>query len=316
MTDAGSYRLLTFRFGDGGARAGLAIGDRVYDAADATGNPRYADVGTILEDWEHAEPLLQAATAEPLGSPHALADVQLLPPVPRPGAIYCAAANYRDHVRNMAKKLGLPDDPDPHELGIMPYHFMKPPRAALVAPGGAVRFPAFARLLDWEIELVAVVGRRAKDVGVEDALAYVAGYTVGDDVSVRDLECMRRPHVPDPSPFRTDFIGMKGFDDGCPLGPWIAPAATIPNPQALGLKTWIDGRLRQDSHTSAMIFTVAEQLSYLSRRVTLFPGDLIMTGTPAGVGAETGEFLAPGQSVRMWIEGIGELTHTIARDKV
>ncbi len=287
------------------------LGERIFDVAEATGEAAWTDTAAILEDWERAAPRLHAAAATPSGSGTPLTGVALLPPILRPGAIYCAAANYRDHVRNMAARLGLPEDPDPHEFGIMPYHFMKPPRAALVAPGGMVRFPAFAKHLDWEIELVVVIGRKAKDVAVADALSHVAGYTIGDDVSVRDLEFVRRPHVPDPSPFRTDFIGMKGFDDGCPLGPWMTPASAIPDPQALGLRTWIDGQLRQDSSTSAMIFTVAEQLSYLSRRVTLYPGDLIMTGTPAGVGAETGEFLSPGQQVRMWIEGIGELTHGI-----
>jgi 2-keto-4-pentenoate hydratase/2-oxohepta-3-ene-1,7-dioic acid hydratase in catechol pathway len=126
----GTYHLATFRVGAGSPRAGLVLGDRIFDAAEATGEPAYADSLAILDDWARAEARLQAAAAKPAGSGTPLTDVALLPPILRPGAIYCAAANYRDHVRNMAKKLGIPDDPDPHELGIMPYHFMKPPRAA------------------------------------------------------------------------------------------------------------------------------------------------------------------------------------------
>src|SRR3990172_6037467 len=123
---------------------------------------------------------------------------------------------------------------------------------------------------------------------------------------------MRRPHLSDASPFKLDWVSQKCFDGACPLGPWIVPASDLPDPQKLAMKLWVNGELMQDSHTSKMIFTTAEQIAQLSTRVTLMPGDLVMTGTPAGVGMGRQRFLQAGDTVRLWIEGIGEMSHTMA----
>ena len=175
-----------------------------------------------------------------------------------------------------------------------------------------MKLPSYAHNIDWEIELVAVIGKPARNVSIERALDYVAGYTVGNDLSVRDRAFMKRPNVPDGSLFKTDFLGMKGFDRSCPIGPWIVPARALREPQTLAMKLWVDDELKQDSSTSQMIFSAAEQISHLSTYATLLPGDLVMTGTPAGTGAESDVFLKPGQTIRAWIEHIGELRTRIA----
>src|SRR5260370_362706 len=174
--------------------------------------------------------------------------------------------------------------------------------------------PAWSSVLgvleDWGVELAAVRGRTAKDVRVEKALACVAGYTIANDLSAR--EAMKREKNPPTSPFHYDWVSQKCFDGSCPLGPWIVPAGALRDPHQLGIKLWVNGELMQDSHTSKLIFDTAEQIAMLSLRVTLHPGDLVLTGTPAGVGMGRGRFLKPGDPVRLWIEAIGELNHTVA----
>ncbi len=170
--------------------------------------------------------------------------------------------------------------------------------------------PRYARNVDWEIELAAVIGRPARNVPLERALDHVAGYTIANDLSARDAG--RRGPVPDLSPFKWDWTSHKSFEGSCPLGPWIVPAAAIGDPQALGLKLWVNDVLKQDSNTGKMIFTTAEQIAHLSTRITLHPGDLVLTGTPAGVGAGRGEFLKAGDVVKLSIEKIGTLTNTCA----
>jgi len=120
------------------------------------------------------------------------------------------------------------------------------------------------------------------------------------------------PFERDSSPFKFDWLGQKNFDDACPVGPWIVPAEDIADPQNVAIKLWVNDVIKQDSHTSKMIFTLAEQISHLSTRVTLQPGDLILTGTPAGVGLARKEFLKAGDVVKVWVEGVGTLTNTCA----
>jgi 2-keto-4-pentenoate hydratase/2-oxohepta-3-ene-1,7-dioic acid hydratase in catechol pathway len=186
---------------------------------------------------------------------------------------------------------------------------VKSSRSAVVGPEARVKLPVYSQMVDWEVELAAVIGRVARDVSVEKALDYVAGYTIADDLSARDV--MRRDKNPATSPFHYDWLSQKCFDGACPLGPWIVPASDIPDPQNLALKLWVNDKVMQDSHTGKMIFSTAEQIAMLSSRVTLYPGDLILTGTPAGVGMPRRTFLKAGDTVKLWIEGIGELTHTM-----
>jgi 2-keto-4-pentenoate hydratase/2-oxohepta-3-ene-1,7-dioic acid hydratase in catechol pathway len=307
------YKLLSYTAGRQ-ARAGVLVGETVYDAARVTGVSGHASVIGILEDWRAAQRALAdgakriaAGKSRIKGTP--LGRTRLLAPVLYPGAIFCAGANYRDHMLEMARVSGTPPEKDPHEVGLKPWHFIKTSRSSVVGPGARVPLPPFSEKVDWEVELAAVIGRPARNVSLDKALDHVAGYTIANDLSARDA--MRRPHVADASPFKLDWLAQKCFEGACPLGPWITPASEIGDPQKLGLKLWIDGELMQDSNTSEMIFTTAEQIAHLSTRLTLQPGDLILTGTPAGVGMGRGRFLRPGETIRLSIEGIGELQHSM-----
>ena len=308
-----SYRLLTYQSGRE-ARAGILVEEQVYDPAAIVGEA-YTSVLAILQDWRLARSGLALAAERIIaGKSRAkgvpVKRVKLLAPVLYPANIYCAGANYTDHMIEMARAHGREAGPTAKERGEKPWHFIKASRGTVVGPGAKVKIPPYCRMMDWEVELAAVIGRTAKDIPVEKALDCVAGYTIADDLSARDAG--RRDKTPETSPFHMDWLGHKSFDGSCPVGPWITPAGDVPDPQNLGLKLWVNGELMQDSHTSKMIFSTAEQIAMLSSRVTLNPGDLVLTGTPAGVGMGRNRFLKPGDSVRLWIEGIGDMTHTMA----
>jgi 2-keto-4-pentenoate hydratase/2-oxohepta-3-ene-1,7-dioic acid hydratase in catechol pathway len=303
-----SYRLVTYA-APAGPRAGVVIGEEVFDAAELTGREGDATVLGLLDDWAAAAERLGKAAPAP-GTGQRLAGVRLLAPVRWPSAIYCAGANYADHAAEMARLHNRPPEPDPHTLGLKPWHFIKAGRSTLAAPDDTIKISALSKTMDWEIELAAVIGRTAKNVALEQALDHVAGYTIANDLSARDMG--RRPNVPDTSPFKFDWVAHKNFDGSCPLGPWIVPASDIPDPRKLGLKLWVNDVIKQDSNTAQMIFTIAEQIVHLSSRITLNPGDVILTGTPSGVGAARQEFLGAGDVVRLWIEHIGTLTNRMA----
>ena len=257
-------KLVNFSLGNGAPRAGLLAGERVFETPGATVQ----------------ELLTNLASPDTKGKGIPLGDATLHAPLLYPGTIYCAGANYTDHVAEMARAQNLPPPQDPRALGLKPWFFIKP-RTCVVGPRSRVARPRGSQKLDWEAELAAVIGRPARDVTVEKALDYVAGYTVANELSARDLG--RRAQLPDSTPFKWDWVGQKCFDDACPIGPWIVPASDIKDPQKLGIKLWVNDVIKQDSNTSDMIFNLAEQLSHLSSRITLYPGDIILTGTPAGV---------------------------------
>jgi 2-keto-4-pentenoate hydratase/2-oxohepta-3-ene-1,7-dioic acid hydratase in catechol pathway len=300
------YKIATYRSGEG-PRAGLVIGEDVFDAAKLTGKPAYASVIGILADWKAAEAALKKATAgagKSRAKRQPLKKTKLLAPVQFPSTIYCAGANYADHAAAMAAREGNPPPLDPHQQNLKPWHFLKASRT-IADPGAAIKISGYAKAMDWEIELAAVIGRPAKDVSKDKALGYVAGYMVSNDLSARDRG--RRPGVSETSFFKMDWTKHKSFEGSCPIGPWIVPASDIPDPQNLGLKLWVNGELKQDSNTGKMLFTLAEQIEQLSINMTLHPGDLILTGTPSGTGAESGTFLKAGDVVKLWIEHIGEI---------
>jgi 2-keto-4-pentenoate hydratase/2-oxohepta-3-ene-1,7-dioic acid hydratase in catechol pathway len=305
------YKLATYKSNEG-PRAGLVIGEEVFDAAKLTGKPAYATVIGILEDWKSAAGALKKAAAGAARSRaerQPLKKTKLLAPVRFPSSIYCAGANYADHAAAMAAREGNPPPPDPHAQGLKPFHFLKASRT-IADPGATIKISGYSKAMDWEIELAAVIGRPAKDVPKEKALDYVAGYLASNDLSARDRG--RRPGVSETSPFKMDWLKHKTFEGSCPIGPWIVPAADIPDPQNLGLKLWVNGELKQNSNTGKMLFTLAEQIEHLSINMTLHPGDLILTGTPSGTGAESGNFLRAGDVVKIWIESIGEIENRMA----
>jgi 2-keto-4-pentenoate hydratase/2-oxohepta-3-ene-1,7-dioic acid hydratase in catechol pathway len=194
-----SYKLLSYRAGRD-ARAGVLVGDSVYDAARITRDAGDASVLGILENWSRASRRLgQAARRIASGKSRAkgvpLARVKLLAPLPVPGNIYCAGANYTDHVAEMFRAQGQPMGPTMKELGEKPWHFIKTSRSSVVGPGAVVKLPAFSRAVDWEVELAAVIGRPARSVSIDKALNYVAGYTIGPESgAVMFLICRATRH--------------------------------------------------------------------------------------------------------------------------
>jgi 2-keto-4-pentenoate hydratase/2-oxohepta-3-ene-1,7-dioic acid hydratase in catechol pathway len=308
-----SYKLLSYQSARE-ARAGILVGEQIYDAARLTGQAAWSSVLGALQDWGNAHRAFAAAakrsaTGKSKAKGVPLKRAKLLAPVLYPGNIYCAGANYTDHMAEMARALGKEPGPTMKDLGEKPWHFVKTSRSSVVGPDSKVKLPAYSQKVDWEVELVAVIGKTAKDVPVEKALGCVAGYTIANDLSARDA--MRRDKNPATSPFHFDWVSQKCFDGACPLGPWIVPADAISDPRQLAIKLWVNGELMQDSHTSKMIFDTAEQIAMLSSRVTLRPGDLVLTGTPAGVGMGRQRFLKSGDTVKLWIENVGELNHTM-----
>ena len=214
------------------------------------------------------------------GEAFPLADVTLLAPhIPR--AIFCIGWNYKLHIEETGR-----DMPE------FPVVFLKLPTSA-APPNGVVRCPKVVRRLDYEVELTIVMGPGGE----------VAGYTVADDVSGRDLQ-KREPQ----------WTRAKGADTFCPFGPWVTTADEVPEPENLRLRSWVNGELRQDSRTNDLLFGVEYLIDFISEACTLEPGDLILTGTPSGVGMamDPPQFLKDGDVVRMEIESLGTIEHRIA----
>jgi 2-keto-4-pentenoate hydratase/2-oxohepta-3-ene-1,7-dioic acid hydratase in catechol pathway len=307
-----SYKLLSYLAEDG-PRAGLLIGESVFDAQAVTNNPNHRTVLGILDDWPAAEPLLIRA-AEPGATPGtgiALEKTHLLAPILYPGQIWAAGSNYQDHIDEMTEEGEFPSV-NAKKIGGRPWHFAKSSRSAVTGHAWQNKLPAYSKSVDWEIELAAVIGRTASKVSAADALNYIAGYTIANDLSARDF--VARDGIAIDSAFRFDWLSHKGFDNACPMGPWITPARDIADPQNLDMKLWIDDEMMQNSNTKYMIFSIAEQIEEISARVTMHPGDVILTGTPSGVGMGRGRFLKSGEQLRLWIQDIGELRHGVTRE--
>lgn len=225
-------------------------------------------------------------------------DVRLLPPVRRPGKILCAGGNYPAHNREMG---GNPEGDDK----VAPYFFLKSANT-LIGDGQTVILPRSAERVDWEVELAVVIGRRGRRIAPERALGYVAGYACFVDISARDRQ--RRGDVR----FSHDWVGGKCYDTFGPFGPALVPARFVPDWRALPLRLAVNGTLQQEGVTGEMIHGVEAQIAFLSEILTLEPGDVIATGSPAGVGAGKGAVLHPGDRILAEIEGIGRLANPVA----
>jgi 2-keto-4-pentenoate hydratase/2-oxohepta-3-ene-1,7-dioic acid hydratase in catechol pathway len=210
-------------------------------------------------------------------------------PIDRPGKIICVGLNYKDHAAETKS-----------ELPERPLLFAKWPNT-LIGDGDAIRIPPISQNVDYEAELGVVVGRRASGVSVDDALSFVEGYVVANDVSGRDLQFSDG-----------QWVRGKSLDTFLPVGD-VVPAAEVPDPQALPIRAILNGEVLQDSTTSNMIFGVAEIVSFVSQAITLEPGDLIITGTPAGVGAfrDPKIWLKPGDEITIEIDGVGSITNPV-----
>ena len=238
---------------------------------------------------------------------HKLRQVRLHAPVPLPRKVFCLAGNYKDHIEEGGGKVAVQDKQTPHV-------FMKPPTTTVIGPGQKIRIPPVARAIDWEGELAVVIGRRAKAVAASNALRYVAGYTVMNDVSEREL-LIRKRYKDRPADQWFDWLNGKWLDTFAPQGPWIVTTDEIRDPQSLEISTYVNGQRKQHSNTNQMLCSVAEVISYISAIITLEPGDIISTGTVAGVGVTTGQFLKSGDKVHIEISKIGVLANGVAASK-
>ena len=294
-----------------GQHVGLVavVDDRVADLTEAVRavEPGYADdvsdLSVVMADWPRWSDRLMTIAARDRDDPGAIpftgtaADTEFDPPVVADALLLFAAANYAAHTTEVE---------DSDQVGGAvggsaedPYLFLKPTRS-VVGPTDAVVAPCDVAMLDWEVELAVVIGTPGRRIPAASAMDHVAGYMVCNDVSARDH--VTRPEWP---LFSSDWFAQKGYDTFTPLGPVIVPAAAIPDPSSLRLRLWVGTELMQDGVAADMVFGIAEQIEFASRFATLRPGDIISTGTPAGVGMATGRYLKPGEEMVAEIDGLG-----------
>ncbi|WP_435006329.1 fumarylacetoacetate hydrolase family protein [Tundrisphaera lichenicola] len=231
-------------------------------------------------------------------------DVELLVPIAQPSKILLLAGNYAAHV---VERGGIAVE----RAETFPYVFMKPPTTTLTNPGAPIRIPRVSPdHVDWEAELGVVIGRTCRDVEEAEALDYVAGYTIVNDITDRKYtpNPVRKPRERDKF---FDWLHGKWHDTFCPVGPCVLSADSVADPQNLTIRLTLNGEIKQDGTTGQMIFPVAAVISFISRFVTLEPGDILSTGTPSGVGSASGTYLKPGDVVVASVEGIGELSNPI-----
>jgi 2-keto-4-pentenoate hydratase/2-oxohepta-3-ene-1,7-dioic acid hydratase in catechol pathway len=283
-------RLVSFSTSNGPVRPGLVVGDEVVDLSDpATGLP-----ATMRELLALGPGALDRVRAAPTGGAarHARSEARVHAPVPDPPAILAIGMNYRAHVAEMGR-----------EAPEWQYWFNKQ-RTAIAGPGDPIVLPTVSDAVDYEGELALVIGPRCQHVPAARALEVVAGYTVINDVSARDWQ-WRSP----------TFTMGKSFDSHAPCGPELVTGDEVGDPGRLGIRTWVNGELRQDSSTADLIFGCAEMIEYLTTAFPLEPGTIIATGTPAGVGAgfNPPRFLADADVVRIAIDGVGELQNPVVQ---
>lgn len=284
-------KLVMFSKGAEDARIGLVVNESLIDVsrhlADA---PR--DMIGLMNQW----PVFQAKFESLAASERAdlaLADVTLLAPVPRPGKIFCIGLNYADHIAESG--MGTPAEQ---------VWFTKA-GTSINAPFGAIELPRVSTQLDYEAELAFVIGKRCRHVSAERAHEVIFGYCAANDVSVRDWQMKT-----------SQFVIGKSFDTHCPYGPWIVTPDEIGDPHTLGIRCLVNGEVRQNSNTKELIFNCFEQIAFLSKAMTLEPGDLILTGTPGGVGigSKPPRWLKAGDVVRVEIDRIGAIESRVVAE--
>jgi 2-keto-4-pentenoate hydratase/2-oxohepta-3-ene-1,7-dioic acid hydratase in catechol pathway len=254
------------------------------------GDPKYGVVELRDDGGRHPD-TVSVLTGDPIamsvqltGERKDLDGVRLLAPVIPRSKVVAVGRNYAEHAAEMGQ-----------DVQKTPLTFFKP-NTSVIGPGEPIVYPAASSRVDFEGELALVIGRICRDVPISRVPEVIFGYTIGNDVTARDLQ-------------KTDgqWARAKGYDTFCPLGPWITTHQGLEEVAALAIRTTVDGEPRQDGNTSDMIFKIPDLVAYISSYTTLLPGDVILTGTPAGVGP-----VLPGQEVSIEIEGIGTLTNPIA----
>jgi 2,4-didehydro-3-deoxy-L-rhamnonate hydrolase len=281
----------------GGAEIVAAYGDRVVSLTAALGWD-HASTVELIRRWDELGPrLAEMGESAPSVDPEAL---EWESPI-MPSKLLCVGANYSDHLAEM-ERAGAPRI----EATAFPFSFLKPPTTALVGSGTKVAIPGFGTKLDWEAELAVVIGD--PEIARSDPLGAIFGYSVLNELSLRDFV------APFPHPLGLDAVISKGWDGSAPMGPWITLAGAAGDPAAMPIELRVNGEVKQRSSTEKMVFSVAEMVSFYARVLTLEVGDVIATGTPAGVGAgmQPPEFLAPGDVVEAEIGTLGILRTPIA----
>jgi 2-keto-4-pentenoate hydratase/2-oxohepta-3-ene-1,7-dioic acid hydratase in catechol pathway len=304
-----------------GHRVGVVSGDQIYDLAaclQASGRSDPALAATVRDLLAGGPPALEAAAAalawaqaraqsapasgrgQEFAQP--LAGVKLLAPIPSPGKLLCLAGNYASHILEGGGAFAGKEK-------MIPRFFMKP-TTAIIGTGDAIRVPPSTGFADWELELAVVIGKQGRDLTPQQAAAHIAGYTIFNDISARQL-AFRQDLPQQEGDYYFDWLVGKWLDTFGPMGPWLTTADEIPAADNLAMKLWYNGELQQDANTGQMIFSPAEAIAFISQFITLEPGDVISTGTPAGVGASKKLRLNPGDHIRGEIEGLGVLENGV-----
>jgi 2-keto-4-pentenoate hydratase/2-oxohepta-3-ene-1,7-dioic acid hydratase in catechol pathway len=270
-------KLVTFESG-GVVQTGILVGDSIV----ATDQP--GSMIDLIASWQTCRTLLESVVAT--GKRHPLSSVRLLAPVQRPGKIFAIGLNYADHIAE--SKMETPK----HQV------WFTKAVTSINGPYSQIQIPNGSFFVDYEVELVAVIGKRGRHISKDKAREHVFGYCVGDDVTERFWQ------------HRTPQWSLgKSFDTHAPIGPWVTTADEVADPHALGLRCFVNGEKRQHSNTKHLVFDIWDQIEHLSHAMTLEPGDLIFTGTPGGVGAamDPKQFLKSGDIVRCEIDGLGAI---------
>jgi len=304
---SGAFRLATIDAGGTGAVVVERDGKALFladllrsDDLDRLDGKLPGDIGPLLGEWDFWLPVLKDRVrdaGEFASRGLDTGNLVFLPPIARPGKLICIGANYHDHIAEM----GIP------MLPAYPYSFLKPADNTLRGSGATIARPAGVEMLDYEIELAVIIGRTCRHVTSDTALSAVAGYANFNDVSARDCVEKRLP-------IGIDWVLHKGYDGFAPMGPYLVPSDFAGDPAAMPMRLTVNGEVRQDSSTAQMVFGVAEIVEHLASIMTLQPGDIIATGTPAGCGAgrKPPRYLDPGDEIRIEIGGLGELVTAIA----
>ncbi|WP_105972542.1 fumarylacetoacetate hydrolase family protein [Streptomyces geranii] len=314
-THSGPFALGTFG-SDSGAFPGLVTGARVRDLSGQAPSVR-----AIVEDWDTWLPRLHGLATTADGPWHDLAALRVLAPI-EPGQILQSGANYRKHVVDLvaAEKESVhgatPEEAradaekmmDVRARNGVPYVFLGSLRA-MCGPYDDIVLPALGEQHDWELELALVIGKSGRNIRTEDAMEYVAAYTICNDLTTRD-----RLYRPDLKAIGTDWFTAKNADTFLPTGPFLVPAAFVGDPNDLRITLRHNGVVRQDESTKDMIFDIPRLIAYVSTTTTLRPGDLLLTGSPAGNGAHWGVFLQPGDVLDSEITGLGHQRNTVRRE--
>ena len=301
-------KLVTYLAPGASPRVGAVVGEMVYDvagAAQASGTSLPSEMVALLTLGDDGLAIAQRVVNNAVARNwpgHALGSVRLLAPIPRPPKLLALAGNYQEHIKEAGR-------PAVNKARITPRLFMKP-STCVIAPGDPILLPRVSQTIDWELELLIVIGKAGRYISVADATSHVAGYAVFNDVSARKLNLAANRDARDGDWF-FDWLAGKWLDSFGPMGPYLVTRDEVPDVHNLGVRLYVNDVLKQNGNTNQMIFNVPETVSFISEFLTLEPGDVIATGTPSGVGDASGTYLKAGDVVRGEIDVLGTQTNVV-----